>query len=449
MAGSRCLRILWLLSLGWACTSPKSGRLSSDAALDEETPADAAPAFDGKAAFDGPDQHPLADGSLLASDAPVTADVAATDAPASPADLAPPAPDLEIKAGMGKKCSSAADCDNLACVEGVCCDAACTGTCLSCLKANTGTNQVDGHCAPVKAGVAHGSDCTAADPTSCGDDGKCDGAGACRKFGSGTMCRAESCPQGSATHTPASLCDGKGTCKSASASSCDQYLCNSGTGKCRTSCSNSATDCGASAYCNGASCVAKKVLGQICGNANQCASGQCGGRCCNPGTACTCTQPSPTNLLANPGFDSSLTGWTVGAGSGTITRASGDYEGCPFSGVAHFTVDTTVSKSLEQCLVVSPSTSYNFSLKARSGGSGELVTCTVTLYNVSGCSGNSAVVAQIDWINVDWGPGGAPMSFQTGPGGGSAKVACSVDPQGGTGAADLDFIYLTPAPNNF
>src|SRR5215831_7969487 len=62
---------------------------------------------------------------------------------------------------------------------------------------------------------------------------------------------------------------------------------------------------------------AKKSPGEPCTSAFECSSGLCGGRCCNPGVGCTCTQPSAANLIVNPGFDNALSGWTQGAGAGS------------------------------------------------------------------------------------------------------------------------------------
>src|SRR5213076_2457584 len=141
-----------------------------------------------------------------------------------------------------------------------------------------------------------------------------------RKYPSGTSCGGESCPQGSAMHTGASTCDGSGSCNTGSTSTCaNNLLCNASTNKCRTSCSGSG-DCVSTAYCNGSSCVARRLPGATCSSPGECTSNLCGGmpgRCCNPGPPCTCSLPSSANLLNNPGFDSSLSSWTVTGGNGS------------------------------------------------------------------------------------------------------------------------------------
>jgi hypothetical protein len=211
-----------------------------------------------------------------------------------------------------------------------------------------------------------------------------------------------------------------------------------------------AADCASTAYCSGTTCTAKKASGQTCASATECASGVCGGRCCNAGSSCTCTQPSGDNLLRNPGFDKDLSSWTVGAGPGSVSWSSGDYEGCPFSGSALVTVTDAVSRAIEQCVALSPQVAtYNFNGKIRSGGNGGQIACRVDLYNLASCVGNSAYAAEIDWLNVAWGPVAAAQSFMSG-GAASAKVSCTVDGTGTTNAAaEIDFLYLGPSAKTF
>lgn len=95
------------------------------------------------------------------------------------------------------------------CTDGVCCDTACAGVCMSCLKSSTGVP--DGMCGPVKTGTDPDVECTPAGPASCGNDGFCDGAGACRKKAAGTACGPVCCPGPEAAQCLAS-CDGAGGC---------------------------------------------------------------------------------------------------------------------------------------------------------------------------------------------------------------------------------------------
>jgi hypothetical protein len=353
------------------------------------------------------------------------------------------------KKARGIPCSSPNECASGNCVEGVCCDGPCSGRCFSCLVTNTGATDGDGHCAPVRAGLPHGTDCSPSTPESCGLDGKCDGTGACRKYAAGTVCGSETCPQGTSTHTPTPKCDGNGTCVRQS-ESCMNYQCNSSAARCKTICANSATDCVSTTYCNGSSCVLRKAAGQVCSDPRECASDLCGGRCCHPGVACTCTQPSAGNLLKNAGFDLDLAGWSVTDGQGTIEWTNdmerADFEKCPFSGGARIDAPAnSASRKIEQCVAVAPSTTHYFNARlswfALSGASAP--TCEVLLFDLAGCAGGSTLAASIQWMDLVWGPTGPPKSFVTSAATASAKVSCSMAGGGTFGAsAWVDFLHV-------
>jgi hypothetical protein len=85
---------------------------------------------------------------------------------------------------------------------------------------------------------------------SCGNDGTCNGAGACRLYVTGTQCVAPACSV--STFTPARTCNGTGTCQTVSNSGCSPYAC--GTGACRTSCTGNA-DCLSPNVCIGSTCA--------------------------------------------------------------------------------------------------------------------------------------------------------------------------------------------------
>jgi hypothetical protein len=86
----------------------------------------------------------------------------------APPDSAPPGGE------NGVACAAATECASEFCVDGVCCDRACEGTCLSCLSASTSLS--DGTCGPARAGLDPKGQCErSSDP--CGNDGECDGAG--------------------------------------------------------------------------------------------------------------------------------------------------------------------------------------------------------------------------------------------------------------------------------
>ena len=161
----------------------------------------------------------------------------------------------------------------------MCCDSACDGTCEACTDAFTG--QGDGSCAPITNGTDPDGECADQGASTCGTDGLCDGAGACRSYGSGVVCQGSSCS--GSTQTNPRTCDGSGTCQSGGTTACAPYLC-AGL-QCGTSCSSN-NQCVSTAFCNGTSCVDEMGNGASCSASSECASGFCvDGVCCN--NACT------------------------------------------------------------------------------------------------------------------------------------------------------------------
>jgi hypothetical protein len=343
---------------------------------------------------------------------------------------------------QGATCGATTECLAGSCVEGVCCDGKCDTKCVSCLGAITG--QTDGKCAPVRNGVAHGTDCAAAASASCGLDGTCDGLGACRNYGAGTVCGGQTCPLGSSTYTGTPTCDGKGACTPGVAASCVNYLCNPGAATCKTNCSGS-TDCSPTAYCAGTTCTAKKAPGLVCAKDEECKSGTCGGRCCDPGTSCSCPQPGPQNLLVNPGFDTGLVGWAVDVGDGNVIWSSDDSTSCAFSGSARITFTGTTSPRIRQCVSVSPSKTYNFGAMLRSNGGA--VHCVVDLFSAAGCTGAISNAVDAVWYNVYWSAdvGLVYPAVQTTAGTASAQVSCSTE----VPDSWFDTIYLSAAPGRY
>lgn len=141
----------------------------------------------------------------------------------------------------GTQCSSSAQCTSGFCVDGRCCNSACSGQCETC---NSGAGP--GTCMPAPQGPVplghapcggagttcggqcdgvHGANCSYPTAmTSCGSDcsGKCDGAGQCQGSGSGTPCP-------------------------------DGYACGADQ-KCLSSCSND-TQCQTNFHCMASKCV--------------------------------------------------------------------------------------------------------------------------------------------------------------------------------------------------
>ena len=186
-----------------------------------------------------------------------------------------PASTASPDGGNGGLCNATTDCLSGFCVDGVCCETACAGLFNACASAKTGA--ADGLCRPITAGSDPDNECAADAQTSCGFDGMCDGAGACRKWINGTACSSETCS--GSTDTPARTCDGAGTCRAASNASCGNYVC--GSTSCKTSCLSNA-DCTSGTFCSSAGhCVAPQTNGAACTAASQCTSGDCvDGVCC-------------------------------------------------------------------------------------------------------------------------------------------------------------------------
>jgi hypothetical protein len=183
------------------------------------------------------------------------------------------------KKPVGASCTAAAECNSDFCEQGVCCATACVGICRSC--ALTGTV---GTCASVAAGLDPFNQCTDQGASTCGNDGTCDGSGACRRYANGTTCAPSTCA--GTTFTPARTCDGAGVCGTVTAGSCGAYNCGP-SGTCLATCTADA-DCVAPNVCNGGSC-GKRPNGAACTAAAECASGFCEqGACCLTACAGSC-----------------------------------------------------------------------------------------------------------------------------------------------------------------
>jgi Cellulose binding domain len=181
------------------------------------------------------------------------------------------------KSPVGATCTAGATCSSGFCAQGYCCNSACTGTCQSCAVAGS-----LGACTSVPSGQDPLAQCTDAGATTCGTNGFCDGAGACDRYAAGTQCAAATCT--GSTYTPASVCNGTGTCAAAAPASCMAFACDTTNEICKTSCTVN-TDCTPPNVCNGTTC-SLQPLSTACTTAAQCASGFCQqGVCC--ASACT------------------------------------------------------------------------------------------------------------------------------------------------------------------
>jgi hypothetical protein len=188
----------------------------------------------------------------------------------------------------GQACSGPAQCASGFCIDGVCCNSACAGTCQACnVSGRLGT------CSPATAGTRDTA-CAEEAVKTCGLDGTCDGAGACRKYPAGTVCIPGICAGNSVSG--AGSCDGRGTCQSGTTVTCGAYACAAGT--CKTACTSNG-DCTSPSTCAGGKCGVWKAVGQACAAATECASGNCvDGACCS---APSCGACFTCNLLGAAG----------------------------------------------------------------------------------------------------------------------------------------------------
>ena len=191
--------------------------------------------------------------------------------------------------GPGAFCSFGASCASGFCIDGVCCENACAGSCMACTADKTG--QLDGQCRTVKAGTDPDAECDVEMGNACGRTGRC-GIGACEVVAKGTACGDRSCVGHQITAAPA--CNGGGQCISPAATACPNAL------KCAsaTTCASDCTvdnDCVANWLCDKSDgkCKPGLALGVACDAAatdvgKQCMSGHCvDGVCCE--SACTGT----------------------------------------------------------------------------------------------------------------------------------------------------------------
>jgi hypothetical protein len=200
------------------------------------------------------------------------------------ADCAPPGSCSAGSCGLkpdGAICGDGTECLSGICAQGACCHTACTGSCVSCALAGSA-----GACTAIAAGgVDPAGQCRDQGAPSCGTNGFCNGAGSCQLYAAGTECAPPTCPGGSTTATLSRMCDGAGSCKAAVTQSCVPYTCNGMA--CRAACTQD-SDCSGTNVCNAGSC-GKKRLGQICGAAAECDSGNCvDGVCCSAPSCGNC-----------------------------------------------------------------------------------------------------------------------------------------------------------------
>ena len=341
---------------------------------------------------------------------------------------------------LGSACGADTACLSGHCVEGVCCNQACITSCYSCRHSTT--DDLDGLCAPVKAGIKHLADCAIMATNSCGTDGKCDGNGACEKWATGTVCGAVSCPAGTSSQISVPICDGNGHCVQNGSTACGFFTCNSGAASCYTACSTS-QQCTSTAYCDGAVCRENKTPSELCVADAECQSLHCGGRCCPTGVSCSCPQPTAANILKNPGFDSgtSLDPWTLDVGSDFGEWRKADATSCPYSG----SIWLTGMASFAQCVSVHAPGAYKFGFSIENVNATS--SCVLEGYSSGDCSGLPTTLHSYDWLNGVW--SSLPDDVTIPVGTTSVRVTCRTSPAVSGGGAYFDMGTLSPSPAGY
>lgn len=268
-------------------------------------------------------------GSCAASPAGTPTNTPAVTPTNNPTDTATPTATPTAKSN-GQACVQNSECATGFCVDGVCCNSACSGVCQACSAAMNGGT--DGSCSATKPGFAD-LGCPAQGASTCGTTGNCDGTGSCQLWPNGTVCVAQSCS--GSTLTKASTCNGAGTCSAPvpPTQSCSPYVC--GGAACKTNCTSDA-DCVSGDYCQNpgvsGTCHAPSAAGATCSANNQCSSGICGvsgtGHCC----AAACATggicgASDCNAAGACVYPNSATSCAAPSCSGTVFTPAGTCNG--------------------------------------------------------------------------------------------------------------------------
>jgi hypothetical protein len=88
-----------------------------------------------------------------------------------------------------------------------------------------------GTCSNVAAGVVEPrSGCAVTPAATCGQDGRCDGAGACRRYPADTQCQPATCDRRRSFNPR--TCDGAGVCVERGVVTCMMFDCDPATGRC-------------------------------------------------------------------------------------------------------------------------------------------------------------------------------------------------------------------------
>ena len=102
-------------------------------------------------------------------------------------------------------------------------------------------------------------------------------------------------------------------------------------------------------------------------------------------SSCVCRQKDPNNLLANPGLETDLSGWSVNDGAAFKAWNSADADNCPASGSLKVSGG---QGDVSQCLPIQQNTPYIAGLKFKQDTGGAF-TCSVSFWGDSNCNTDS------------------------------------------------------------
>jgi hypothetical protein len=139
---------------------------------------------------------------------------------------------------------------------------------------------------------------------------------------------------------------------------------------------------------SGSGAVRYTMLWITASGANACNSNaDCSGTApvCNMSShTCGCREPTAGNLLTNPGFDGSMSGWT---NLGTVSLAA-DSEGCSASNSIYCDRGGD-QRDPRQCIPLAAGTTYYFGGRFMGGLDENGDKVTIDFYDGAGCTGNS------------------------------------------------------------
>jgi hypothetical protein len=256
------------------------------------------------------------------------------------------------KGALGTVCTQNYQCLSSSCVDGYCCDNACSGACDTCSQRG-----FEGTCKPNPAGTvvavcgAYVCDgLSGACPAACNGDQQCAAGrwcdnGACvpqRTQGQScvrnTACTTGQCADGFCCNQGCGeSCDVcnlpglEGSCVAASAGAtpapaCGLFVCGGLSVACPTTCRDD-NDCAQTAWCNNGNCEPQRPLGHACVRDRACTQGHCAdGLCCDSACGESCD-----TCGAQPGTCTVRTKGSVGAPTCTPFVCDGVQASCPQS----------------------------------------------------------------------------------------------------------------------